>query len=995
MAPLDQQRERIQDDLRGLVAGDVRCDDFFRQLHASDASIYEIRPLAVVCPLRAKDVSACIRYARDNHLSVHARGAGTGSSGESLGPGIIVDFSKYLHHVVRIDAEKARVQSGVVIERFNTRLQPFGRIFGPDPAKAAVSTVGSVVALDTPGIRFLKYGPARNHVLSLQAVLSDGEILELGREPLVNGESASTIPRKRELINRLAAVLKEHAEVIRSHRLKSAISRCGYNLDGVLGEDYIDVARLLTGSEGTLALITEASVATLPLPGPRGVTLLLFDSLEKASRSVREIMPWNPNAVELMDRRHLSLAREAEVRFDLLIPPDTEALLLVEQEASDPIELHDQLHQMAAYLTQTKRLAYAVRQAFEPGEIELFWHLIDRVQPSLQRLNSHAQAIPIADDIAVPPEILPDFILQVQNILKRQQVTASLFAHAGQGELHVRPFLDSLQADDVERMRKLADELYREVIDAGGSITGQHGYGLSRTPYLKLQAGPLYEAIRAIKQAFDPENVFNPGKITGDDQDLMIRNLLPTVKPQPVATPSVVDPPGEQPAMRNLVELQLDWEPANVIGAVSDCNRCGVCRTQTPDTRMCPIFRILPGEEASPRAKVNLLRGVLTGAVDLHQLTSGEFKNIADLCVHCHACRIECPSGVDVPRLMRESKGAYVAANGLTFAQWVMTHLDILGSLGGLAAPATNWALSNRQMRWLLEKIFGIAQGRKLPRLTSRNFIRTAHRRRLTRPIRRSGQKVVYFVDVYANYFDPQLADALTKVLEHNGVRIYVHPDQKPAGMPSIACGALDHARSLAKHNVAILAESVRQGYHVVATEPAAALCLTREYPQLIDDDDARLLAANSSEACSYLWRMHTQGKLQLDLKPINITLGYHTPCHLKALQVGTPGEHLLGLIPGVRIEHIEKGCSGMAGTFGLFAKNYRSSLRTGLRLINQLRSPVYQAGATECSTCKIQMEQGTNKPTIHPLKLLAHSYGLMPEIARILNAKGKELAVT
>ena len=213
--------------------------------------------------------------------------------------------------------------------------------------------------------------------------------------------------------------------------------------------------------------------------------------------------------------------------------------------------------------------------------------------------------------------------------------------------------------------------------------------------------------------------------------------------------------------------------------------------------------------------------------------------------------------------------------------------------------------------------------------------------------------------------------------------------------MPSIACGALDHARYLAEHNVAILSEAVRQGYHIVATEPAAALCLTREYPQLIDHDDARLLAANSSEACTYLWRMHTQGKLQLDLKPIYIALGYHTPCHLKALQVGTPGEHLLGLIPGVRVEHIEKGCSGMAGTFGLFAKNYRGSLRAGLRLINQLRSPALQAGVTECSTCKIQMEQGTDKPTIHPIKLLALSYGLMPEIAKLLNSKGKELVVT
>ena len=939
MVPLGQQRERIQDDLRGLVAGEVLCGDFFRQLHASDASIYEIRPLAVLRPTRAADVSVCVRYARDHKLSVHARGAGTATAGESLGPGIIIDLSKNLRHIIRIDAEKVRVQAGVVLERLNAQLRPLGRIFGPDPAKAAVTTMGSVIALDTSGSRWLKYGPVRNYVISLQAVLSDGEILEFGKEPLSDGASASTIPRKRDLVNRLAAVLKDNADLILSHRLKSPINRCGYNLDGVLGEDYLDVARLLSGSEGTLAIITEATIATQPMPGRRGATLLLFDSLDKAARAVREILPWKPNACELMDRRHLSLAREAEVRFDLLIPADTEALLLIEQEAAEPTELSNQMHEMAAYLTQTKRLAYAVRQAFEPDEMELFWHLVDRVQPSLYRLKSPARAVPVADDIAVPPEILPDFLLRVQNVLKRQQITASLLAHAGHGELYIRPFLDLANAGDVERMRRLAEEVYREVMEVGGSITGEHGYGLSRTPFFKQQAGPLYDVFRAIKQIFDPENTFNPGKIVGDDPELLIRNLQPAIKTQP-SPPALPDQPADQLAMRNMVELQLDWDPVKVVDAVSDCNRCGICRTQSPESRMCPIFRISPSEEASPRAKANILRGILTGAVDLNQLTGEEFKGIADLCVHCHMCRLECPAGVDIPRIMRESKGAYVAANGLTFAQWAIIHLDILGALGGLASPATNWALSNRQMRWLLEKILGIAQGRKLPRLTSRNFIRRAHHRRLTRPIRRGVQKVLYFVDTYANYFDPQLGEALVAVLAHNGVGVYVHPNQKPSGMPSIACGALDHARHLAEHNVAILAEAVRQGYHVVATEPAAALCLTREYPQLIDDDDARLLAANSSEACTYLWRMHTQGKLQMDLKPIHVMLGYHMPCHLKALQVGTPGEHLLGLIPGVRIEHLEKGCSGMAGAYGLFEKNYRGSLRAGMQFDQPIAQP-------------------------------------------------------
>jgi Fe-S oxidoreductase len=273
--------------------------------------------------------------------------------------------------------------------------------------------------------------------------------------------------------------------------------------------------------------------------------------------------------------------------------------------------------------------------------------------------------------------------------------------------------------------------------------------------------------------------------------------------------------------------------------------------------------------------------------------------------------------------------------------------------------------------------------------------MRKAARRRLTRPTRRSGRKVLYFLDTYANYHDPQLAEALVAVFEHNGVAVYVHPGQMAAGMPALCVGAVDRARKLAEHNIPLLAEAARQGYHIVATEPAAALCLTREYLSLIDDDESKLVAENSSEACAYLWKMHLAGTLRLDLKPINASLGYHLPCHLKALEIGTPGLNLLRLIPGLSVQRTERGCSGMAGAFGLKRENFRNSLRAGWGLISSLRDPLLQAGVTECSSCKMQMEQGTTKPTIHPLKLLALAYGLMPQAATLLTTRGEELVVT
>ena len=417
--------------------------------------------------------------------------------------------------------------------------------------------------------------------------------------------------------------------------------------------------------------------------------------------------------------------------------------------------------------------------------------------------------------------------------------------------------------------------------------------------------------------------------------------------------------------------------------AARACNGCGTCRTTSPDTRMCPIFRMNPREEASPRAKANLVRGLLSGNLPGDTLLQDVCKEVADLCVHCHMCRLECPANVDIPKLMLEAKAAYVNTNGLTLHDRLLTR-SIRWPRSPAGCPASPTGHSrNPQVRWLLEKVTGIAQGRKLPRLARRSFLQQAAMRRLHHPPRTAGEKIVYFVDTYANHFDTQLGEALVAVMRHNGVAVFVRQDQLQAGMPMIAAGALEPARDVAAQNVAVLAESVRQGYTIVATEPSAVLALTHEYPMLLDnDEDALAVAQHTQEACHYLWQLHLRGRLKLDFQPQRISVGYHVPCHLRALGVGAPAENLLRLVPGMRVNRLEKGCSGMAGLWGVKRENYRASLRAGLELISTVRDGPFQIGTTECSTCKMQMEQGSTKPTIHPIKLLALAYGLMPEIA-------------
>lgn len=397
------------------------------------------------------------------------------------------------------------------------------------------------------------------------------------------------------------------------------------------------------------------------------------------------------------------------------------------------------------------------------------------------------------------------------------------------------------------------------------------------------------------------------------------------------------------------------------------------------------MFRILPMEEAAPRAKANLLRGVLTGDIDPVSLATDRAKEVADLCFNCHQCRLECPASVDIPKITAELKGQYVATNGLPLSDLLFCRLDTIASALSQFPLLINWIMRNRATRWLLERTFGLTSARKLPRMTSRTFLRYAARRKLNRPIRHSGPKVVYFVDYFANHHDPAVGRALVEVLMHNRIGVYVPPKQVASGMARITAGDLKGARKLAKKNVRLLADAVRQGYKIVTTEPAAALCLRHEYLNLLDSDDARLVAENSFEACRYLWDLHSRNALQLDFSPISADVAYHQPCHVRAIDSGQPGPLLMKLIPGLNVHTIDAGCSGMAGTWGLQKKNYRNSLRIGWPMITAMREASVHLAATECSACQLQIEHGVKSPVQHPLKLLAYAYGRMPDVGRLL----------
>ena len=972
----EQRRGRILDDLKGFVRGEILFDDIARALYSTDASILEVKPIGVVAPRNEEDVQALVRYAAENRVPLVARGAGTGMAGEALGSGLILDLSRHFRAILAVGNDWVRVQPGVTCHQVNARLASEGRRFAPDPASGQVCTVGGMLANNASGAHALRFGYTRDHVQSLRTILDSGDAVDLGKEPLqAPGENRPG--HLQDIINAVAFLLEENAELIRTRRPRTRFNRCGYLLQDVLCNSSLEMPRLLVGSEGTLALFTEATLRTIPLPGGRAMVLLAFASLESALRGVQRTLPTAPSACELIDRRLLSLAKGNEAaQVATLVPPAVEAVLLVEYEMDTPGEASAAADRLIALLGNSDNQAIHVSPAYEDSQMERLWNLREMALPSLYGLKGGAQPVPFIEDVGVPVEALGEYMRRVQEILQEHETTASYLVHAGTGQVHTRPFLDLQRPEDVSKLIIIADKVHTLALDLGGTVSAQHATGLVRTQWVGRQYGPLYSVFRQLKAIFDPRGIFNPGKIVDPD-------------PRQATWPLRIFCGPDKPA----ATWQLRWEAGEVRKETTHCNGCGHCRLEMPGQRMCPIFHASHAEEATPRAKANLLRALLQQESDSRLLAPDEVRTVADLCVNCKMCAHECPAHVNIPKLMLEAKAANVAEFGMHRGDWFFARAEGFARWGSRLAPATNIILGSRTARWLLQKFLGLSGHRRLPRFAYRHFLRLARRRGWTRKPASHRPKVAYFADVFATYNEPLLGEAVVAVLQHQGFDVHVPAGQWGSGAAPLTYGDVESAREIAGRNIRILAELAREGYTIVCSEPTAAIMLRQDYLDLFDDPDARVVAEHTVELTAFLLDLHKQGRLQTDFLKLDLSLGHHVPCHVKALG-SVSGPDLLSLIPGVRVCTLDVSCSGMAGTFGFRAENVETSLAAGRPMLAKLAKPGIRFGSTECSTCRIQMENATGKRTLHPVQYLALAYGLLPQVADRLHEPRRELVM-
>jgi FAD/FMN-containing dehydrogenase/Fe-S oxidoreductase len=949
---MNMEPEQIASDLARFVQGDVFTDILHRAAYSTDASIYRIVPAYVVAPHDTNDVAAVVKYAGAKDIPIVARGAGTGLAGESLCSGIVFDMTRYMNKIidVRDEGQTAVCEPGVVLDDLNKRLAEFGRKIGPDPSSANRAVAGGCVANNSTGAHSLEYGFIADYVESIEAVLADGSVVEFKND--FDPEQAQD-DRLAWIASECLSVLSDKEAVIKKAQPKSRRNRSGYNIAGICHNGRIDLARLLAGSEGTLAIFTKITLKTVEIPAAKGLLQLEFDCLEKMAQAVPIIVDNGASACELMDKNLIDMAFEALPEYRDVLPAGAAAVLLVEHTGQTQEQVREKIE-------KTDRLLGAMasgRSIFlEPKDQERLWKSRKDAGPLVHRIKGNKHPTEFIEDTSVENTRLVEYILGLQEIGKRYDFEMCFYGHAGDGLLHVRPYLDLSDPAEVKKMQAIANDVFELAWSLGGTISGEHGEGLIRAAFVRGQYGDeYYELLCKIKNIFDPDGLMNPGKIINPDADVMVKNLR-----------------AEHKLLPERLKTDLLFRKDELAASLEQCYGCGLCRSCEPDLRMCPVFRAMGEELGSSRAKINILHLWATGQLDEKDFESPEFRKFLDLCVNCKACLMECPSGVDVSELMTAARAQYVKRRGLRRAELVLSNNRYLSMLGGIFSPVSNFLMQLTVFKWLLEKFTGIDKRRGMPEFRRRSFIKAARKYLAAcKPIEKPIHKVAYFVDTYANYNDHELGFAVLDVLRANDIEVIL-PKQLPAPLPAIMYGNVKRARKDLAYNVKHLAKAVREGYKIVCSEPSAALCLKSELRHFIDGPDAEIVPANTYELMSYLFSLFTHNKLKKPKKLVKEKFVYHLPCHLCAVGDEKASIRLLSELCGVDVADLAAGCCGLAGTFGMQKKNYELSSQISSSLREALEKSPTKNVLTECAACKMQIEHICDCTVRHPIKILA-----------------------
>ena len=970
----EEKLKSLQGELASDFRGELLTDDFSRALYATDASVYQQKPILVALPREPEDLEVLVRACRACEVPMTARGGGTSLAGQTVGFGVAVDTSKYLNRLLRVvpEAGWAEAEPGLVLNDLNEQLKTYGYMFAPDPATAEHACVGGVVANNSSGTRSIRYGKTVDHVEGLSFLCGQGELHNfktLDSEALARTLQAPT--RTGELVKGLVSMTRSNAELICSRYPKLLRRVTGYNLDemlrGLVATGYdlpqfeglrapmappirgFNPASMLVGSEGSLGLITRAKLRITPRPRFTGLVVSHYRSLKEALLGNAVLLTTDPTASELMDHMVLSLAKKqlSISRLMGFLQGEPDAVVITEYSAETSTELDHKLTRAVKVLK--KESASYAHPHFTDGFIKSeIWRVRKAGLPLLLGLPGARKPVAFIEDTAVDPSRLVEYVARFDEIVKAHGTTAAYYAHASVGCLHIRPLLDLKSAEDIKTMEKLSVEVSDLVMEFEGSMSGEHGDGLARGLWNKKQFGPvIYELFREIKKLFDPMGIMNPGKVV--DSPPMTETLRYGAGYQTLD-----------------LETDLNWSAEGGFAtAVELCNGAGVCRKTNRGT-MCPSFMVTRDEEHSTRGRANLLRNVLSGRLPQEALHSKRMFEAMDLCIECKACKSECPSGVDVAKMKFEFLSQYYRQHRVPIRTQLFARADLISRFGSALAPVSNWML-NSPLKPLVNHVLGVASERSFPTFARQNFW-DWWKRRHTPKSSPNQPRVALFVDTFNGYNEPWVAQSAVRILERLGYSVTI-ADRNCCGRPMMSKGLSHLAKKHAMDNINRLRRFLADQVPIVGLEPSCILSFRDDYFSLVDDPDLPALAKLCVTLEEFL-----QDK-ELPLKDGAPPLLLHGHCHQKALVGTAPSLRVLSQLPGVDLQEVDSGCCGMAGSFGYEKEHYQISKDMAYRsLIPAAESTHRRGGRVVASgvSCRQQIRSFTNRVALHPAEILA-----------------------
>lgn len=965
------------ENFRQLFNGEFHTDSLHKMLYSTDASVYRKTPLAVAFPKNVRGIKQLVSFGENNNVPLIPRTAGTSLAGQCVGEGIVVDVSKYLNKILAIDPQNrtVTVQPGVIRDDLNGYLKQFGLFFGPNTSTSNRCMIGGMVGNNSSGTTSIKYGVTRDKVLKLKTILSNGEevVFEaISKEEFLKKTYQNSLEGHiyATLYTELSSQTAQE-EILREFPKPSIHRRnTGYAVDSLLRsnlfgnfEEDINLCNLLCGSEGTLAFSTEITLQLDPLP-PSFTAMVAphYSTLETCLSDVVIAMQHNLYTCEMMDDVILDCTKKSKTYepYRFFVKDNPKAILLLELKSESEEDLQSQIAELQQSLVHSN---YSYHNPILRGEeIEMALELRKAGLGLLGNMVGDQKAVACIEDTAVALEDLPNYISEFSALMKSYGQQAVYYAHAGAGELHLRPILNLKEKQGVEYFRKITTEVALLCKKYKGSFSGEHGDGIVRAEFIPLMVGPKnYELFRRIKSAFDPENIFNPGKIV--DAFKMDQSLR-------------YEPGRDEPKIETLMDFG-DFQ--GILRLAENCNGSGDCRkTSYSAGAMCPSYHATKNEKDTTRARANALREVLTNNEAVNKFDSKELKEVFDLCLSCKACSSECPSNVDISTAKAEFLYQYNKANGLSFSNKLFGKSTKLNKMASKFPKLTNWFFANGFTSKIIKNISGIHQKRSFPKISNKsfsNYLQT-FKNEGVKTISNKRQ-LVLFVDEFSNYLDAEIAVDAFILLTGLGYKVEVI-DTLDSGRALLSKGFLEEAKLEANKNISFLKEKVSDNVLLIGIEPSAILSFRDEYLRLADDKaSAETISKNTFLMEEFLAAEIQNGTISSaqftsEAKQIKI----HSHCHQKSLSNQKVTFDILNLPQNYHPTIIPSGCCGMAGSFGYEKEHYEVSMKIGeLKLFPAVRKASEDVIiAANGTSCRHQIMDGTGRAAQHPVTILKNA---------------------